>query len=99
MYVPAVSNVVTYGNGTGTKNVLKGTLRFGLSLVPSLLSSRRYYCSESKTIFYVDMVYCKFILYVNVEINPPEKMPGDALYICRSNTITRLMTPNRESVP
>ena len=70
LYVPAVSNVVTTGNGTGTKNVLKGTVRFGLSLVSSLLSTLRYYCSESKTILYLDMVYCKFLLYVSVEINP-----------------------------
>ena len=34
LYVPAVSNVVTNGNGTGTKNFLKGTVRLGLSLVP-----------------------------------------------------------------
>ena len=39
LHVTAVSNVVTNGNGTGTKNVLKGTKRFGLSLVSSLLSS------------------------------------------------------------
>ena len=39
LYVPVVSNVVTYGNGTGTKNVLKGTVRLGLSLVSSLLST------------------------------------------------------------
>ena len=39
LYVPAVSNVVTSGNGTGTKNVLKGTVRLGLSLVSSLLST------------------------------------------------------------
>ena len=38
-YVPAVSNIVTNGNGTGTKNVLKGTVRFSLSLVSSVLSS------------------------------------------------------------
>ena len=66
----AFSNVVTNGNGTGTKNVLKGTMCFGLSLVSSFLSSRRYYCSESKTILYLDMVYCKFILNVSIEINP-----------------------------
>ena len=53
-YVRVVSNVVTNRNGTGTKNVLKGAVRFGLSLVSSLLSSRRYYCSESKTILYLD---------------------------------------------
>ena len=65
--MPAVSNLVTNGNGAGTKNVLKGTVRFGLGLVSSLLS---YYCSESKTICYLDTVYCKFLLYVSVEINP-----------------------------
>ena len=69
-YVPAVSNVVTNGNGTGTKNVLKGTVHFCLSLVSSLLSSQRYYCSESKTILCLDTVNCKFLLYVSVEINP-----------------------------
>ena len=39
LYVPAVSNVVTSGNGTGTKNDLKGTVRLGLSLVSCLLST------------------------------------------------------------
>ena len=33
--VPAVSDAVTTGNGTGTKN---GTVHFGLCLVSSLLS-------------------------------------------------------------
>ena len=28
LYVPAVSNVVTNGNDTGTKKFLKGTMRF-----------------------------------------------------------------------
>ena len=68
--MPAVSNVVTNGNGTGTKNVLKGTVHFGLSLVSSLLSLRRYYCSESKAILYLDTVYRKFLPYVSVEISP-----------------------------
>ena len=65
------SNVVTNGNCTGTKNVLKGTVRIGLNLVSSVQCSvfRRYYCSESKTILYMDTVYCKFLLYVSVEIN------------------------------
>ena len=49
LYVLAISNVVTNGKGTGTKSVLKGTVRFGLRLVSSLLSSQRYYCSKSKT--------------------------------------------------
>ena len=68
--MPAVSNVVTNGNGTGTKNVLKETVRLGLSLVSSLLFSWRYYCSESKIILYLDTVYHKFLLYVSIEINP-----------------------------
>ena len=38
LYVPAVLNVTT-GNGTGTKNVLNGTVHLGLSLVSSLLST------------------------------------------------------------
>ena len=36
LYVPAVSNVVNTGNGTGIKN---GTVHLGLSLVSSLLST------------------------------------------------------------
>ena len=70
LYLPAVSNVVTNGNATGTKNVLKRTVRFGLSLVFSFLSSRHYYCSKSNTILYLDMVYYKFLLYVSIEMNP-----------------------------
>ena len=65
----AVTNIVTNGNGMGTKNVLKGIVRFGLSLVSTLRSSRRYYCSESKTILYLDTVYCKFLLNLSVDIN------------------------------
>ena len=38
LYVPAISNIVTTRKGTGTKNVLNGTVRFVLSLVSSLLS-------------------------------------------------------------
>ena len=68
--MPVVSSIVTNGNGTGTNNVLKGTVRSGLSLVSSLLSSWHYYCCESKTILYLDTVYRKFLLYVSVEINP-----------------------------
>ena len=37
--VPVVLNEVTTGNSTGTKNVLNGTMRLSLSLVPSLLST------------------------------------------------------------
>ena len=68
LYVPAVSNVVTNGNGTVTNNVLKRTMRLAFSLVSSLCL-RRYYCSQSKTILYLDTVYCKFLLYVSLEMD------------------------------
>ena len=31
---------------------------------------RRYYCGKSKPILCLDTVYCKFLLYVSVEIDP-----------------------------
>ena len=72
LYVPAVLNVVTTGNGTGTKNVLKWNraLGFEISIHP-IFCLRRYYYSESMPILYQDTVYCKFLLYVCVvEIDP-----------------------------
>ena len=71
LYVPGFLNVVTTGNGTGTKNVLKWNraLGFEFSTHP-IFRLRRYYCSESKPILYQDTVYCKFLLYVCVEIDP-----------------------------
>ena len=62
LYMPAVLNVVTTGNGTGTKNVLKWNraLGFEFSIQYSV------YGSESKPILYLDTVYCKFLLYVSV---------------------------------
>ena len=39
LYVPADLNVVTTGNGTGTNNVINGTVRLGLSLLSRLLST------------------------------------------------------------
>ena len=64
LYVPAVLNIVTIGNGTGTKNVLKWNraLGFELSIHP-IFCLPRYYYSESKPILYQDTVYCKFLLY------------------------------------
>ena len=71
LYLPGVLNVVTTGNGTGTKNVLKWNraLGFEFSIHP-IFCVRRNYCSESKPILYQDMVYCKFLLYVCIEIDP-----------------------------
>ena len=70
LYMPAVLNIVTTGNGTGTKNVLKWNraLGFEFSIHP-FFCLRCYYCSESKPILYQDTVYCKFLLYVCVEID------------------------------
>ena len=71
LYVPAVLNVVTTGNGTGIKNVLKWNraLGFEFSIHP-IFCLWRHYCSESKPILYQDTDYCKFLLYVCVEIDP-----------------------------
>ena len=64
--MPAVLNVVTTGNDTGTKNVLKWNCALGFEF--SIQSS--VYGAESKPILYLDTVYCKFLLYVSVEIDP-----------------------------
>ena len=41
LYVPAVSNVVTNGNGTGTKNVLRSlALRFVFSIQSSVYGAK-----------------------------------------------------------
>ena len=70
LYMPAVLNVVTTGNGMSTKNVLKWNraLGFEFSIHP-IFCLRHYNCSESKPILYQDTVYCKFLLYVYVEID------------------------------
>ena len=69
LYLPAVLNVVTTGNGTGTKNVFKWNRALGFEFSP-VFCLRRYNCSDSKPILYLDTVYCKFLLYVSVEIDP-----------------------------
>ena len=71
LYVPAVLNVVTTENGMDTKNILKlnRTLGFEFSIHP-IFCLRRYYCSKSKPILYQGTVYCKFVLYVCIEIDP-----------------------------
>ena len=69
LYVPAVLNVVTTGNGTGTKNVLKWNRVLGFEF--SILSeSSSESSSESRPILYLDTVYCRFLLYESVEIYP-----------------------------
>ena len=64
LYVPAVSNVVTTGNGgTGTKNVLKWNcaLRFVLSIQSSVYVATTIAIAH-KPILYMDTVNCKFTL-------------------------------------
>ena len=70
LYVPAVSNVVTTGNGTGTKDVLKWNRALRFEFSNPVFCLQCYYCSESKPILYLDTVYCKFLLYVSVETDP-----------------------------
>ena len=60
------SNIVTTGNGTGTKNVLKWKCVLGF--VFSIQSS--VYGATTVAKVYLGTVYCKFLLYVSVEINP-----------------------------
>ena len=59
LYVPAVSNVVTNGKGTSTKNVLMESCATVCVKYP-VFCPWRYYCSENNPILYLDTVYCKF---------------------------------------
>ena len=67
LYVPAVSNVVTTGNGTGTKNVIKWNRALGFEF--SIQSSVYGATTVRLSILYLDKVYYKFLLFVSVEIN------------------------------
>ena len=67
LYVPAVLNVVTTGNGKGTKYVLK--LNHALGFEFGIQSSVCRATTVAKVSPF-DTVYCKFLLYVSVEINP-----------------------------
>ena len=58
--------LVTIGNGTGTKIIFKWNRALGFEF--SIQSS--VYCSKSKPILYLDTVYCKFLPYVSLEIDP-----------------------------
>ena len=71
LYEPAVSNVVTTGNGKVTKNVLKWNraLGFEFSIHP-VFCLRHYYYSKSKPILYLDTVYSKLLPYVSLQIDP-----------------------------
>ena len=78
LYIPAVSNIVTNGNGMGIKNVFKRSMCLSLFVVSSLLSTALLLYGAvtiglllwGKPILYLDMVCYKFILYVSVEIDP-----------------------------
>ena len=70
LYVPAVVNVVTNGNGTGNKNVLKWNRALGYEFIIQSSVYSATTVDKSKPILYLDTVYCKFFLYVKVEIDP-----------------------------
>ena len=67
LYVPAISNVGTTGNGTG---IIKWTraLGFEFSIQSSVFGATTV--AKVKLTLYLDTLYCKFLLYVSVEINP-----------------------------
>ena len=67
--MPAVLNVVTTGNGEGTINVLKWNraLGFVFSTQPSVYGAT---IVVKASLFSSWTVYCKFLLYVSVEIDP-----------------------------
>ena len=69
LYVPAVLNVVTTGNGMGTKNVLKWNraLGFEFSIQSSVYGATTL--AKVSLLSTLDMVYCKFLLYVSIEID------------------------------
>ena len=59
--VPAVSNVVTNGNGTGTKNVLKWNRTLGLEF--SIQSSVYGATSVAKVSLYTTWIRCTVRFY------------------------------------
>ena len=65
MYMPAVLNVVTNGNGTGTKNVLKGTVRypvFCLRVATTVVKVKLFSTWTRSTVrFYSMLVYFGFV--------------------------------------
>ena len=58
--MPAVSNVVTTGNGRDTKNVLKSNraLRFEFSIQSSVYDATT--AAKVSLFSYLDTLYCKF---------------------------------------
>ena len=62
LYVPAVLKVVTYGNSTNR------ALGFEFSIQSSVYAATAV--AKVSLFSYLDMLYCKFLLYVSVEIDP-----------------------------
>ena len=69
LYMPAVLNVITTGNGTGTKKIFEWNraLGFEFSIQPSVYGAITV--AKVQPILYLDTVYCKFLLYVSLEID------------------------------
>ena len=70
LYVPTVLNVVTTGNGTGTKNVLKWNHALGFEF--SIQSFVYSATTVAKVSLFSNWTRCtfKFLLYVSIEIDP-----------------------------
>ena len=70
LYAPAVLNVVTTGNGTGTKNVLKWNRALGFEF--SIQSSVYGATTVAKVCLFSTWTRCTVIFYFNVsvEIDP-----------------------------
>ena len=70
LYVPAVLNVVTTGNGTGTKNVLKWNRALGFEF--SIQSSAYGATTVAKVSLFSTWTQStvKFLLYESVEMDP-----------------------------
>ena len=80
LYVPAVSNVVTTGNGTGSKNVL--IRNHALGLVFSIQSSVYGTTTVVKvSLFSTSTVYCKVLLHVKIEIKHRFSPQTNFLYL------------------
>ena len=69
LYVPAVLNVVTAGNDTGIKSVLKWNCALGFEF--SIQSSVYGATTVAKVSLFLDTVYCKLVFTLYKRRNRP----------------------------
>ena len=65
LYVPAVSNLII---PLETAQGFKIEPCACVCVKYPVFCLQHYYCSKNKPILYLDMVYCKFLLYVSIEV-------------------------------